>query len=106
MLALESTDGNSHITGVDVFEVLSGNVSASPVASGQVQFTDVDTADTHTATELDVGTGYLGTFTLDDPHNDNSHVTETNGSGTVGWHFNMTSQQFDSLGTVSPNPTT
>ena len=38
--------------------------TATDVASGTIAFTDVDLTDTHTATAVAQGTGYLGSFTL------------------------------------------
>ncbi len=98
-LALESTLGNTGIAGVDIFQVLSGNVSAAPVANGTIQFTDADPTDTHTATAQAIGNNYVGAFVLDDPQNDNSNVTEGNGNtpGSVDWHFNLTSTELNGL---------
>jgi VCBS repeat-containing protein len=50
--------------------------------SGSISFADVETADTHTANFTPQGNNYVGTFSLDP-------VTETAGSGTVGWHFTV-----------------
>jgi VCBS repeat-containing protein len=97
MLALDTTTGNSGISGVDLFQVLSGDVTMGSTANGQINFTDPDALDTHMATEHDGGAGYLGAFALDDPSNDGSHITEANGSGLVAWHFNLTSQEIDSI---------
>jgi hypothetical protein len=99
MLALDNTSGNTGIAGVDIFQVLSGNVSAASVANGTIQFTDANPADTHMATEQANGANYIGTFALDDPANNNSNVTEANGStpGSVDWHFNLTSSELNGL---------
>jgi hypothetical protein len=108
ILALESTPGNTFpaIDGVDVFEVRSGNVTGASVAHGDIQFTDPDGAtDTHTASFLAVNGGmhdeapYLGTFVLDDPATNDSNVTEPDGAtpGSVGWHFNMPSQEIEHI---------
>jgi VCBS repeat-containing protein len=82
MLNLESTNGNTNIAGVFVFQVQSGTVTTAPVANGTIQFTDPDAGDTHTATALPVGSGYLGTFSLD-PVND--------ATDSVAWHFTLNS---------------
>jgi VCBS repeat-containing protein len=49
-------------------------------ASGLVTFSDIDTHDTHSATYLAGGTGYLGSFSLDE-------VDQT--AHSVGWHFSV-----------------
>ena len=106
MLALNSTLGNTGIAGVHLFEVNSGNVAAAPVANGNIQFTDPDSADSHTASFVAANGGlhadntpYIGTFVLDDPANNVSHVTEPVGGtpGSVAWHFSMTSQEIDNI---------
>jgi Nidogen-like/FecR protein len=104
MLALDSTPGNTGIVGVDVFQVLFGNGIAAPVAGGKIQFTDSDSTDTHTATEQANGTGYIGTFALDDPAHNGSNVTETSGGtpGSVDWHFNLTSSELNGLANGNP----
>ncbi len=99
MLALESTLGNTGAAGIDIFQVLSGNVSAAPVANGTIQFTDADPTDTHTATEQANGINYIGTFALDDLASNGSNVTEANGNtpGSVDWHFSLTSTELNGL---------
>ena len=86
MLALPTTIGNTGIAGVDVFQVESGSVTNAPVANGNIQFSDPDTNDTHTASFTPDGTGYLGTFSLDP-------IVELNGTGSVAWHFTLASNQ-------------
>jgi VCBS repeat-containing protein len=68
---------------------------ASETASGNVTFADVETADTHTASFVPLDSNYVGTFSLDP-------VTESPGSGSVGWHFavNNSDIQFLSQGQV------
>ena len=51
-------------------------------AAGNISFSDIETADTHTANFTPDGSGYLGTFSLDP-------VTETPGSGSVAWHYTV-----------------
>jgi VCBS repeat-containing protein len=49
---------------------------------GSKPFADVETGDTHVATFTPQGSNYLGTFSLDP-------VTETGGTGSVGWHYTV-----------------
>ena len=65
------------------------NVSVSPetapateTTGGSFSFADVETADTHTASFTPVDNNYVGTFSLDP-------VTESGGTGSVGWHFTV-----------------
>jgi len=51
-------------------------------ADGSISFTDIETADTHIASFAPFGSDYVGTFSLDP-------VSETPGSGSVGWHFTV-----------------
>ncbi len=106
MLALPSTSGDTGIAGVQIFQVNSGSVTEASVASGTIQFADPDRADSHSASFVAEnggkhadGTAYVGTFALDDPVNNGSHVTEAaNGvPGSVAWHFSMTSGQIDAI---------
>jgi VCBS repeat-containing protein len=75
-----STDGSGlH------FDELSVNPTPGPATeatSGNVTFSDVETADTHTASFAADGSGYVGTFSLDP-------LTESGGAGSVGWHFSV-----------------
>ncbi|MDI1345454.1 MAG: nidogen-like domain-containing protein, partial [Pseudolabrys sp.] len=97
MLALDSTVGNSGIVGVNVFRVESGNVTAAAAVSGAIAFSDADVSDTHSAMVQEGGESFIGTFALEDPNNDGSHVMEANGTGSVGWHFNLTSDEIASV---------
>ncbi|WP_310221192.1 Ig-like domain-containing protein [Neorhizobium sp. 2083] len=56
----------------------------SQTTGGTISFTDVEVADTHTASfaALAGGAGYIGQFTL-------GSVTEANGSGSVSWNFSV-----------------
>lgn len=65
------------------------NVSITPTpgpavqsTSGNVTFSDVETADTHTASFVPQDSGYVGTFSLDP-------VSESGGSGSLAWHFSV-----------------
>jgi len=51
-------------------------------ADGHISFTDVETADTHTASFAPQGSGYVGTFSLDP-------LTESSGSGSLAWHYTV-----------------
>lgn len=55
---------------------------AAETADGSISFSDVETADTHTASFTAQGANYVGTFTLDP-------LTEASGSGSVNWHFTV-----------------
>ena len=55
---------------------------ATEQTSGSISFSDAESADTHTASFVPAGSDYVGTFSLDP-------VTETSGSGSVGWHFTV-----------------
>jgi VCBS repeat-containing protein len=55
---------------------------ATETTSGSIAFTDVETTDTHSASFTPQDGGYVGTFTLDP-------VTESSGTGSVGWHFTV-----------------
>jgi VCBS repeat-containing protein len=65
-------------------EVSVNPVSGPPTetADGSISFADVETADTHTASFSPQGADYVGTFSLDP-------VTESAGSGSLGWHFTV-----------------
>ncbi len=69
--------------------LLLDQVSVSPAtgpatesATGSISFADIETGDTHTASFVPVGDGYVGTFSLDP-------VSEGLGSGSVAWHFTV-----------------
>ncbi len=67
--------------------------AAAPTAStdGFITFTDIETADTHTASFVPQDINYVGVFSLDD---------SAIGTGTVGWNFTVDNAdiQFLSLG--------
>jgi VCBS repeat-containing protein len=69
--------------------ILLDQVAVNPVtgpatesAQGTINFSDVETGDTHAASFQPDGNGYLGTFSLDP-------VSEVSGTGSVGWHFSV-----------------
>ena len=74
-------------------------VASGVTANGTIGFTDADTADTHTASFAADGSGYLGTFSLDPA------VNETNGSGSIGWHFAVSNDDLVALGATSQTQT-
>src|SRR5258708_2720087 len=56
--------------------------AAVETTSGSIAFTDVETADTHTASFTPDGSGYVGSFSLDP-------VSESGGSGSLAWHYSV-----------------
>ncbi|MBR0756666.1 VCBS domain-containing protein [Bradyrhizobium jicamae] len=59
--------------------------------SGLISFSDAETTDTHAATFIPIGSGYVGTFSLDP-------VTESSGSGSVAWNFTVNNADIQFLG--------
>lgn len=55
---------------------------ATESTDGSFSFSDAETTDTHTVSYVPAAAGYVGTFSLDP-------VSESGGSGTVGWHFTV-----------------
>jgi VCBS repeat-containing protein len=55
---------------------------ATETSSGSIAFSDVETADTHSASFTPDGSGYVGTFSLDP-------LSESGGSGSVAWHYSV-----------------
>lgn len=55
---------------------------ATETTDGSITFSDVETADTHTASFTPDGSGYLGTFSLDP-------VSEAGGNGSLAWHYSV-----------------
>ncbi|MDI1266841.1 MAG: VCBS domain-containing protein [bacterium] len=55
---------------------------AVEAAAGNITFSDIEVADTHTASFTSDFAGYVGTFTLDP-------VSESGGTGSVGWHYSV-----------------
>ncbi len=75
-----STDGiGLYLDSLDVSPVPG---PATESATGSISFSDVETADTHTASFNPQSTGYVGVFSLDP-------VTESSGNGSVAWHFSV-----------------
>jgi VCBS repeat-containing protein len=75
-----STDGAGLL--VDQISITPTPGPAIETTNGSIAFTDVETADTHTASFTPDGSGYVGTFSLDP-------VSETGGTGSIGWHYSV-----------------
>jgi VCBS repeat-containing protein len=75
-----STDGSGLL--VDAISVTPTPGPAIETTSGHIAFSDIETADTHTAGFTPDGSGYVGTFSLDP-------LSESSGSGSVGWHYSV-----------------
>jgi VCBS repeat-containing protein len=75
-----STDGTGLL--VDQISITPTPGPATETTSGSIAFSDIETADTHTANFTPDGTGYVGTLSLDP-------VSESGGSGSVGWHYSV-----------------
>jgi VCBS repeat-containing protein len=75
-----ATDGTGLF--VDQISVTPTPGPATETTNGAITFTDVETADTHTASFTPDAGGYVGTFTVDP-------VSESGGSGSIGWHYSV-----------------
>jgi VCBS repeat-containing protein len=75
-----STDGSGLF--VDQISITPTPGPAVETTSGSIAFTDVETADTHTASFTPDAGGYVGTFSLDP-------VSESGGSGSLAWHYSV-----------------
>jgi VCBS repeat-containing protein len=75
-----STDGTGLL--VDQISITPTPGPATETTSGSITFTDIETADTHTASFTPDGSGYVGTFSLDP-------VSESVGSGSLAWHYSV-----------------
>ena len=74
------TDGTGLL--VDQISITPTPGPATETTSGSITFTDVETADTHTASFTPDGSGYVGTFSLDP-------VSESAGNGSLAWHYSV-----------------
>ncbi|WP_201723525.1 MULTISPECIES: VCBS domain-containing protein, partial [unclassified Ensifer] len=70
------------------FDGTAGENAVTHTESGAVTFADVDTLDTHSASFMAGGSGYLGTFSLD-PVNQ--------ATDRIGWNFQVADGVLDSL---------
>jgi VCBS repeat-containing protein len=75
-----NTDGSGMF--LDQISITPTPGPAIETTSGAITFSDVETADTHTASFTPSGSGYVGTLSLDP-------VSETGGSGSVAWHYSV-----------------
>lgn len=84
--------------GDDAAGMILDNVNVNPATgpatattSGAISFSDVEIGDTHTASAVALGGGYVGSFTLDP-------VSEAAGSGSIAWHFMVNNADIQFLG--------
>jgi VCBS repeat-containing protein len=79
-------------TGLHIDQVTVGAATGQPTESsdGTIAFSDIETADTHTANFTPDGSGYLGTFSLDP-------LSESGGSGSVAWHYTVNNSDIQFL---------
>ena len=79
-------------TGLHVDQVTVGAATGQPTESsdGSIAFSDIETADTHTANFTPDGSGYLGTFSIDP-------LSESGGSGSVAWHYTVNNSDIQFL---------
>ena len=83
-----STDGSGLL--VDQISISPTPGPAIETTDGNISFSDVETADTHTASFTPDGSGYVGTFSLDP-------VTEAGGNGSLAWHYSVDNADIQSL---------
>jgi VCBS repeat-containing protein len=83
------TDGTGMF--VDQISITPTPGPATETTSGSIAFSDVETADTHTASFTPDAGGYVGTFSLDP-------VSESGGNGSVGWHYSVNNADIQFLG--------
>ena len=74
------TDGTGMI--LDSVNVSPATGPATESTAGSLSFSDAETGDTHSASFVPNGSGYVGTFSLDP-------VSEAGGAGTLAWHFTV-----------------
>ncbi len=82
-----ATDGDGFL--LDGISVSPDTGPPTESASGTIQFSDVETGDTHTAS-VTSQPGYVGTFSLDP-------VGESGGTGSVDWHFTVNNSDIQFL---------
>lgn len=75
-----ATDGAGLL--LDAVSVAPTPGPAVEATDGSISFSDAETADTHTASVMSLGSGYVGTFSVDP-------VSEVPGSGSVAWHYSV-----------------
>ncbi len=87
-------DGPASFSG-SVTEILDGEAgedTADLTANGTIAFSDVDVSDTHSASFVPQGGGYLGTFQLGAPTT-SGDITD----GTLDWDFSVSDAALDHL---------
>jgi VCBS repeat-containing protein len=89
-LAFSGTDSGPGGMYVDAVSVTPVTGPATESSSGSISFSDVETADTHTASFAPQDSGYLGTFSVDP-------VTESGGTGSTNWHFTVNNSDIQFL---------
>jgi VCBS repeat-containing protein len=75
---------------LDQVSVSPETAPATEMTGGSISFADVETADTHSASFTPLDNNYVGTFSLDP-------VTESGGTGSVGWHFTVNNSDIQYL---------
>ena len=86
---LHYTDDGSGMF-LDQVSVRPATGPATETRAERIAFSDVETADTHTASFTPQDSGYVGTFSLDP-------VTEAAGSGSVAWHYTVNNSDIQFL---------
>ncbi|WP_298243283.1 VCBS domain-containing protein [uncultured Bradyrhizobium sp.] len=74
------TDGTGMILDSVIVSPATGPATES--TAGSLSFSDAETGDTHSASFVPNGSGYVGTFSLDP-------VSEAGGTGSLAWHFTV-----------------
>ena len=81
-------DGNAMF--IDQVSVSPANGPATETANGSIAFSDIEVADTHTASFSPQDSDYVGTFSLDP-------ISEAGGSGSFVWHFTVNNSEIQFL---------
>lgn len=89
-LRFDASDDGPNGMFVDAISVTPATGPATESSSGSISFSDVETADTHTASFTPQDTGYVGTFSVDP-------VTEAGGTGSTNWHFTVNNSDIQFL---------
>jgi VCBS repeat-containing protein len=89
-LVFGATDDGPGGMYVDAVSVTPATGPATESSSGSISFSDVETADTHTASFAPQDSGYVGTFSVDP-------VTESGGTGSTNWHFTVNNSDIQFL---------
>jgi VCBS repeat-containing protein len=89
-LQFSGTDSGPGGMYVDAVSVSPATGPATESSSGSISFSDVETADTHTASFTPQDSGFVGTFSVDP-------VTESGGTGSANWHFTVNNSDIQFL---------